>query len=88
MLSLGSYFTFLSRNRVYAAINVFGLSVSLMFSVLIGLYVYGEYSTDTMHTKASRIYSLALEMKDNDGVNRYDGCNHSVEDMLRTHPGD
>ena len=42
MLSLGSYFTFLSRNRVYAAINVFGLSVSLMFSVLIGLYVYGE----------------------------------------------
>ena len=37
MLSLGSYFTFLSRNKVYAAINVFGLSVSLMFSVLIGL---------------------------------------------------
>ena len=55
MLSLGSYFTFLSRNRVYAAINVFGLSVSLMFSVLIGLYVYGEYSTDSMHTKAGRI---------------------------------
>lgn len=83
MLSLGSYFTFLSRNRVYAAINVFGLSVSLMFSVLIGLYVYGEYSTDSMHTKASRIYSLAFEMKDNDGVNRYDGCHHSAEDMLR-----
>ena len=83
MLSLGSYFTFLSRNRVYAAINVFGLSVSLMFSVLIGLYVYGEYSTDSMHTKASRIYSLAFEMKDNDGVNRYDGCHHSAEAMLR-----
>lgn len=42
MFSLGSYFTFLSRNKVYAAINVFGLSVSRMFSVLIGLYVYGE----------------------------------------------
>lgn len=80
---LGSYFTFLSRNRVYAFINVIGFSVSLMFSVLIGLYVYGEYTTDSMHTKASRIYSLAFEVNDEDGLQRYDGCHHGAEDMLR-----
>ena len=84
-MSLGSYFTFLSRNRVYAFINVLGFSVSLMFSVLIGLYVYGEYTTDSMHSKANRIYSLAFEVNDEDGLNRYDGCHHSAEGMLRGH---
>ena len=34
-----SYLRFLSRNKVYTAINVFGLSVSLMFVMLIGVYV-------------------------------------------------
>ena len=32
-----SYFVFLSRNKGYTLINVFGLSVSLMFVMLIGL---------------------------------------------------
>ncbi len=81
--SLGSYLTFLSRNRVYTAVNMFGFAVSLMFAVLIGLYVYGEYTTDSQHSKASRIYSLCFEVKDEDGINRYDGCHHTVEDMLR-----
>ena len=83
MPGLGSYFTFLSRNRIYTAINVFGFSVSLMFAVLIGLYAYGEYTTDSQHTRASRIYSLCFEVKDEGGVQRYDGCHHSVEDILR-----
>lgn len=80
---MGSYLRFLSRNKVYTAINVFGLSVSLMFSVLIGLYVYGEYTADHMHTKGNRICSLAFEVKDEDGLNYYDGCHHSVQGMLR-----
>ena len=46
MLSLGSYFTFQSRSKVYAAINAIGLPVSLMFSVLIGLYVHGEMAAN------------------------------------------
>ena len=46
MFSLGSYFTFLSCNKVYAAINAFGLPVSLMFSVPIGLYVHGEMAVN------------------------------------------
>lgn len=79
---MGSYLRFLSHNKVYTAINVFGLSVSLMFAVLIGLYVYGEYTTDRIYT-ADRIYSLAFEVKDEDGLNHYDGCHHGVQDMLR-----
>ena len=33
-----SYFRFLSRNKVYTLINVVGLSVSLAFVIIIGLY--------------------------------------------------
>lgn len=55
--NLKSYFTFLSRNKVYTAINVFGLSLSLMFVILIGLYTQQEYSIDSMHSKADRIYA-------------------------------
>ena len=45
-VNIKSYITFLSRNKVYTAINVFGLSVSLMFVMLIGVYVWQEYSVD------------------------------------------
>ena len=50
-MNIKSYMTFLSRNKVYTAINVFGLSVSLMFVMLIGVYVWQEYSVDKQHSK-------------------------------------
>lgn len=34
-LNFRSFFNFLGRNKLYAAINIFGLSVSLMFVILI-----------------------------------------------------
>ena len=39
-----SYFTFLSRNKTYTAVNVFGLAVSLTFVIIIGLYTWQEFS--------------------------------------------
>lgn len=82
MPHLRPYLTFLSRNKMYTAINVLGFSVSLMFSILIGLYVYSEYTTDRTHTKADRTYAFAFEVKDEDGLNFYSGCHHTVEGML------
>ena len=37
-----SYFTFLSRNKTYTAVNVFGLAVSLTFVIIIGLYTWQQ----------------------------------------------
>ena len=45
--NLKSYFTFLSRNKAYTAVNVFGLAVSLTFVIIIGLYTWQEFSIDT-----------------------------------------
>lgn len=61
LLNLKSFFKFLSRNKAYTAIDVFGLSVSLMFVILIAVYTVQELSTDSFHTKADRIYVLGNE---------------------------
>src|SRR5574344_2263725 len=55
---LKSYFKFLSRNRAYTVINVFGLSVSLMFVILIGVYTQQENCMGKMYSKAERIFAL------------------------------
>ncbi len=56
LLDFKSFFKFLGRNKAYTFIDVFGLSVSLMFVLLIALYTTQELSTDKQHTKADRIY--------------------------------
>lgn len=61
LLNFNSFFKFLRRNKVYTAIDVFGLSVSLMFVILIAVYTVQELSTDKFHTEADRICVLARD---------------------------
>ena len=51
-----SYFRFLSRNKLYAFINMAGLVVSLMFVILLGDYTWRQYTIDSWHMHADRIY--------------------------------
>ena len=53
-----SYLKFLSRNKLYTAINVVGLAVSLMFVILIGDYSWRQFSIDAWHENADRIYVM------------------------------
>nr|WP_129733017.1 ABC transporter permease [Parabacteroides goldsteinii] len=59
LLNFKSFFNFLGRNKAYTAIDLFGLSVSLMFVILIATYVVGELSTDRYHENGDRIYALS-----------------------------
>ena len=59
--NIKSYFTFLSRNKAYTAVNVFGLAVSLMFVIVIGLYAWQEFSIDRQHSKAGHIYAIGIQ---------------------------
>ncbi len=52
------YLKFLSRNRVYTAINLIGFSAALVFVILLGLYVADENRADRFHEKGDRIYRL------------------------------
>lgn len=84
ILNLKSYLTFLSRNKVYTLINVFGLSVSLMFVILITVYTSQEYSIDKMHSKADRIYALGCEMKQGGVTDQVDGAHWKIQGYLKS----
>ena len=78
--NLKSYFTFLSRNKAYTAVNVFGLAVSLAFVILIGLYTWQETSVDRQHSKADRIYNIGLTLSDSTSCAN---CHHISLSYLR-----
>ncbi len=61
LFNIKSYFKFLSRNKAYTAIDVFGLSISIMFVIIIGVYYLQEKSIDQYHSKGDRIYTLGLK---------------------------
>lgn len=61
LLNFKSFFKFLGRNKAYTLIDVFGLSVSLMFVLLIAVYTVQEMSTDRFHEKGDRIYIVGNE---------------------------
>lgn len=58
LFNLKSFSKFLSNNKAYTAIDVFGLSISLMFVILIAVYTLQELSTDKFQEKGERIYVL------------------------------
>jgi putative ABC transport system permease protein len=49
----------LTRNKVYAAINIAGIAIGLTAFWMIALYVADEFSYDRFHTNADRIYRVA-----------------------------
>ena len=57
-----SYLRFLSRNKLYTAIEVVGLSVALAFVLLIGSYVWQEYSISHENPDYERVFILTQYM--------------------------
>ncbi len=61
-----SYLKFLSRNKLYTAIEFFGLAVSLAFVIIIGSYVWQQYAVTRENPDRERIYLPGLP--DNPGL--------------------
>lgn len=61
LLNIKSFLKFLSRNKGYTAIDVFGLSVSLMFVILIAVYVERELNIDKQQANYDRIVAVGNE---------------------------
>ncbi len=51
----------LLKNKVYSAINIFGLALGIAASVLIFLFVQDERSFDRYHVNADRIYRVTAD---------------------------
>src|SRR5205085_1971094 len=60
----------LVKNKVFAFINIFGLSVGLTCCLLISIYIFHETSYDSYHKNGSRIYRAGTEFIDQGEVNK------------------
>ena len=56
-----SYLKLLSRNKLYTAVEAVGLVVSLAFVILIGNYVYQQYSVAYGNPYRDRIYAVGCQ---------------------------
>jgi putative ABC transport system permease protein len=59
-----SYFKFLSRNKLYAAIEALGLIVSLAFVIVISCYTWQQFAVTREANDYQRLYSLNLGHED------------------------
>ncbi len=48
----------LGRHRIYSAINIIGIAIGLSFCILTYLFVQNEWTYDTFHENADRIYRV------------------------------
>ena len=53
-----SYLVFLSRNKLYTLIELFGLSVALGFILLLASYARSEYTVGTRFSNAHQVYAI------------------------------
>lgn len=54
------------RNKIFSAINILGLAISLAVFVLMALYIRDEVGFDQFHTNAERIYRVADDKQTTD----------------------
>lgn len=64
---MNSFVNFLKRNKLYALINLLGLTVSMAFVLLLAVYVQRQLSTDAFQKNADRIYVVTNEESVNMG---------------------
>ena len=55
-----SYLKFLSRNKLYTAIEFVGLAVSLAFVIIIGSYAWQQYAVTQEHPDRENIYNFGM----------------------------
>ncbi|HZY83148.1 MAG TPA: ABC transporter permease [Cyclobacteriaceae bacterium] len=60
----------LFKNRIFSAINLFGLTLGFLCFTLLSLYVYDELSFDNFHHDAERMYRILHHERNSDGSMR------------------
>ncbi|MBO7371947.1 MAG: hypothetical protein J6U34_05505, partial [Bacteroidales bacterium] len=55
-----SYLKFLSRNKLYTTIEAVGLTVSLAFVIIIGIYAAQQIAVSRQNPDRERIYTFGL----------------------------
>src|SRR5580704_14513350 len=76
-------FRSLVKQKIYTAINVLGLAVSISACLLIVIYVKHEFSYDKFFPEGDRIYKMVLERKYPNHVTHYSVIPHSFAKAMQ-----
>jgi putative ABC transport system permease protein len=60
----------LQKNKLYAFVNIIGLSIGITSCILIGMYIFHELSYDKFHANADRIVRVTMEYRAAGTVNK------------------
>ena len=63
MVNFKTYLQFLSRNKLYTFVSIVGFSISLMFVIILGMYVKQELSVDDFQENKDRIFLITSDYK-------------------------
>ena len=78
--SLKSFFKFLVKNKLYSVVTISGFAVSLMFVLLLSVYIKQELSVDQFHKNKDRIFRLYHEETSMFGAPTGDGAGDGTGD--------
>ena len=78
-----SYLRFLSRNKLYTAIEVVGLSIALAFAIILGAVLIDKSQVNDNIKDADEIYSMYV---DTDWVGSISGTFCNMDEILPTIP--
>ena len=52
------FFRSIRKSKLYTLMNIFGLALSLAAVIIVSLFIYTEFSSDSQHKKADHIYRV------------------------------
>ncbi len=70
------------KNKVYSVINVAGLTIGLVFFILVGLYVRSELGYDKFHENRDRIFRVEQVLAHESGAEMTAGCPTPLSGVL------
>jgi putative ABC transport system permease protein len=80
---LNTFLRILMRQKIYSAINVFGLAIGIASTWLIALYIYDELSYDKFHADAERIYRIDTDWMVNGSGTKTGRADGPLADVLK-----
>ncbi len=71
------------RGRGYSALNIFGLATGMAVALIIGLWVYSQYSYDKFLPGYKQLYQVSRHFYGNGDTLTYGGTSLKLADALR-----
>lgn len=78
----------LYRNRLYSLLNLGGLAIGLAVSIIVALYLHGEFTYDRHWPEHKQIYRVNSEFTLADSEEVYGGSGYALAQLMKEHyPG-